>query len=79
MSVKFVSAGTTRAEALRQKDAALGTVIENKLLTSPNAPAKRHIGQCFYAQSCRRKLTRKHSEFALPEGMTYRAGDYLAV
>ncbi|KAH9891895.1 bifunctional P-450/NADPH-P450 reductase [Cubamyces lactineus] len=61
MSVKFVSAGIARAEALRQKDAALGTVIENKLLTSPNAPAKRHI------------------EFALPEGMTYRAGDYLAV
>ncbi|KAI0329045.1 bifunctional P-450/NADPH-P450 reductase [Cubamyces sp. BRFM 1775] len=61
MSVKFVSPGTARAEALRQKDAALGTVIENKLLTSPNAPAKRHI------------------EFALPESMTYRAGDYLAV
>ncbi|KAI0655429.1 bifunctional P-450/NADPH-P450 reductase [Cubamyces menziesii] len=61
MSVKFVSPGTARAEALRQKDAALGAVVENKLLTSPNAPAKRHI------------------EFALPEGMTYRAGDYLAV
>ena len=46
MSVKFVSPGTARAEALRQKDAALGAVVENKLLTSPNAPAKRHIGQC---------------------------------
>ncbi|OSC98018.1 bifunctional P-450/NADPH-P450 reductase [Trametes coccinea BRFM310] len=61
LSVKIVSPSTTRAEALRQKDTALGTVVENKLLTSPNAPAKRHI------------------EFALPEGMTYRAGDYLAI
>ncbi|KAI0629781.1 fatty acid hydroxylase [Trametes polyzona] len=58
LSVKIVSPGTARAEALRQKDTALGTVVENKLLTSPNAPAK---------------------QFALPEGMTYRAGDYLAI
>ncbi|CDO72208.1 hypothetical protein BN946_scf184970.g60 [Trametes cinnabarina] len=61
LSVKMVSSSMSRAEALRQKDAALGTVIDNRVLTSPNAPTKRHI------------------EFALPEGMTYRAGDYLAI
>ncbi|KAI0354817.1 fatty acid hydroxylase [Trametes cingulata] len=61
LDVKIVSRGTTRAELLRQRDTALGTVVLNKLLTSPNAPAKRHI------------------EFALPDGMTYRAGDYLAI
>ncbi|KAI0642932.1 bifunctional P-450/NADPH-P450 reductase [Trametes meyenii] len=61
LDVKIVSPGTARAEVLRQKDTALGTVVVNELLTSPNAPAKRHI------------------EFALPEGMTYRAGDYLAI
>ncbi|KAI0763546.1 bifunctional P-450/NADPH-P450 reductase [Trametes elegans] len=61
LNVKMVSPGTARAEVLRQRDTALGTVVLNKLLTSPNAPAKRHI------------------EFALPEGMTYRAGDYLAI
>ncbi|KAH9899703.1 hypothetical protein C8Q73DRAFT_787558 [Cubamyces lactineus] len=44
MSVKFVTAGMTRAEALRRKDAALGTVNKNKLPTSLNAPAKHHIG-----------------------------------
>ncbi|TFK90994.1 bifunctional P-450/NADPH-P450 reductase [Polyporus arcularius HHB13444] len=59
--VKTVSAGTERAEILRQKDTALGTVAENKILTAPGAPVKRHI------------------EFDLPEGMTYRTGDYLAI
>ncbi|KAI0770681.1 fatty acid hydroxylase [Fomes fomentarius] len=61
LEVKKVSAGTERAELLRQKDTALGTVVENRLLTAPGAPPKRHI------------------EFELPEGMTYRAGDYLAI
>ena len=36
--------GTFRASVLRQPDAALGTVVENKVLTSSDAPAKRHIG-----------------------------------
>ena len=44
IDVKTVVAGTTRAEVLRQKDIALGTVAENRVLTSPNAPTKRHIG-----------------------------------
>ncbi|PIL35108.1 cytochrome P450 [Ganoderma sinense ZZ0214-1] len=61
IDIKTVSEGTARAEILREKDTALGTVVENRVLTSPNAPVKRHI------------------EFDLPEGMTYRAGDYLAI
>ncbi|RPD57416.1 bifunctional P-450/NADPH-P450 reductase [Lentinus tigrinus ALCF2SS1-7] len=59
--IKTVSAGTERSEILRQKGTALGTVVENKILTAPGAPVKRHI------------------EFDLPEGMTYRTGDYLAI
>ncbi|KAI0356058.1 fatty acid hydroxylase [Trametes cingulata] len=59
--MKVVDPGTSRASILRQPDADLGRVVENRLLTSPNAPAKRHI------------------EFQLPEPMTYRAGDYLAI
>ncbi|KAI0365331.1 fatty acid hydroxylase [Pilatotrama ljubarskyi] len=61
LDLKMVSRGATRAELLRQRDTALGTVVINKLLTSPNAPTKRHV------------------EFELPDGMTYRAGDYLAI
>ncbi|KZT69908.1 cytochrome P450 [Daedalea quercina L-15889] len=61
LEMKMVDEGTYRASVLRQPDAALGTVVENTLLTAPDAPAKRHI------------------EFELPEGMSYRAGDYLAV
>lgn len=45
LEVKTVDVGTARASALRQPDAALGTVVENRLLTSKNAPAKRHIGR----------------------------------
>lgn len=44
VSLKTVDKGTTRASLLRQPDADLGKVVENRLLTSPNAPAKRHIG-----------------------------------
>lgn len=43
--VKTVDAGAARAAALRQPDAALGRVIENRLLTRLGAPAKRHIGK----------------------------------
>nr|BAK09530.1 cytochrome P450 [Postia placenta] len=38
-----VDAGTHRAAVLRQSDAALGTVVENRLLTAPGVPQKRHI------------------------------------
>ncbi|EJD54186.1 fatty acid hydroxylase [Auricularia subglabra TFB-10046 SS5] len=56
-----LSAPTQRASHLRQPDAQLGIVKDNKLLTKPGAIDKHHL------------------EIQLPEGMTYRAGDYLAV
>ncbi|KAJ7118091.1 cytochrome P450 [Mycena epipterygia] len=58
--VKTVDAGQERATALRQTDALLGRVIENRVLTK-DGPVKRHI------------------EFELPEGITARAGDYVAI
>ncbi|OBZ65058.1 hypothetical protein A0H81_14948 [Grifola frondosa] len=61
VDVQTVSSGTARAEVLRQAGTALGTVVENRVLTAPGAPVKRHI------------------EFELPEGMTSRVGDYLAI
>ncbi|KAL0949758.1 hypothetical protein HGRIS_009796 [Hohenbuehelia grisea] len=59
--VKTLDAGSERAATLRQPDAALGSVVENRVLTSPGVPIKRHI------------------EFELPEGFTFRSGDYLAI
>ncbi|EKM50262.1 uncharacterized protein PHACADRAFT_213993 [Phanerochaete carnosa HHB-10118-sp] len=61
IQIQTMDAGTSRASVLRQPDAALGTVLENRVLTAPGAPVKRHI------------------EFGLPEGITYRTGDYLAM
>ncbi|CAE6442366.1 unnamed protein product [Rhizoctonia solani] len=61
VDIKFLGTPTDRAATLRQPDSRLGLVVENRLLTSSNAPAKLHI------------------EFELPEGMTYQAGDYLAI
>ncbi|THH28054.1 hypothetical protein EUX98_g6131 [Antrodiella citrinella] len=43
IEVISIDAGTGRASALRQADASLGTVVENRLLTAPGAPEKRHI------------------------------------
>ncbi|KAK7038997.1 hypothetical protein VNI00_010389 [Paramarasmius palmivorus] len=59
--VKTLDAGTGRSETLRQAGTGLGKVVENRLLTKPGHPVKRHL------------------EFELPEGSTYRAGDYLAI
>ncbi|KAF7346793.1 Fatty acid hydroxylase [Mycena sanguinolenta] len=42
LDVKMVDIGTDRATALRQADAFLGRVIENRILTK-NGPVKRHI------------------------------------
>jgi cytochrome P450 / NADPH-cytochrome P450 reductase len=42
IQMKLVDAGTARASALRQSDVALGTVVENYLLTR-DGPAKHHI------------------------------------
>ncbi|KAJ7118363.1 bifunctional P-450/NADPH-P450 reductase [Mycena epipterygia] len=60
LEVTTVDAGQVRATALRQTDALLGRVIENRVLTK-DGPVKRHI------------------EFELPEGITARAGDYVAI
>lgn len=45
ISFKTVDSDISRAAVLRQPDADLGRVVENRLLTSPNAPEKRHIGE----------------------------------
>lgn len=74
-----VDAGTGRASVLRQADAALGTVVKNHLLTAPGAPAKRHIGQLKPYASEVRSNNISSVEIDLPEGMGYRAGDYLAM
>ena len=44
IEIKNVDEGTSRAADLRQTDAALGTVINNYVLTAPGAPEKRHLG-----------------------------------
>lgn len=75
--------GIERAVNLRQPDAALGKVVENRVLTKSGAPVKRHIGEkgkILQAGSLLFALLRPTSlEFALPDGMTYRAGYYLAM
>jgi cytochrome P450/NADPH-cytochrome P450 reductase len=53
-----------RASDLRLGDLQQGMVVENRELVDMSAPDAR---------------SKRHLEFALPEGMTYRAGDYLAV
>lgn len=45
LEVHGVEKGTTRATDLRQHDAALGVVIENRVLTAPGTREKRHIGE----------------------------------
>ena len=37
--------GTERAATLRQPDAALGRVVENRILTKPGVSIKRHLGK----------------------------------
>ncbi|KAJ8488103.1 hypothetical protein ONZ45_g14089 [Pleurotus djamor] len=60
-SVEVLDAKNDRPAKLRQPDAALGSVVENRVITKDGVPVKRHI------------------EFELPEGSTFRAGDYLAI
>jgi cytochrome P450/NADPH-cytochrome P450 reductase len=43
--VQTVDPGTARAAVLRQPDAALGRVVENRILTKSGVPVKRHIGK----------------------------------
>ena len=53
-----------REGALRLGDLQRGSVVENRELVDMSAPHAR---------------SKRHLEFSLPGGMTYRAGDYLAV
>ncbi len=53
-----------RASILRLGDLKYGEVVENRELVDMSSPLGR---------------SKRHIEIALPEGMTYRAGDYLAV
>jgi len=53
-----------REGALRLGDLQRGTVVENRELVDMSAANAR---------------SKRHLEFSLPDGMTYRAGDYLAV
>ncbi|WP_156842196.1 bifunctional cytochrome P450/NADPH--P450 reductase [Novosphingobium aquimarinum] len=53
-----------RTEALRLTEMDQATVVENRELVAIDAPGAR---------------SKRHIEIALPSGMTYRAGDYLAV
>ncbi len=53
-----------RSAILRQGDLGAGELVENRELVDMRAPKAR---------------SKRHFEIALPEGMTYRAGDYLAI
>ncbi len=53
-----------RTEALRLAEMDQATVVENRELVAIDAPGAR---------------SKRHIEIALPSGMTYRSGDYLAV
>jgi hypothetical protein len=44
LRMELIDVGTARATALRQSDAALGLVTENRILTALGAPEKRHLG-----------------------------------
>ncbi|MDQ0853275.1 cytochrome P450/NADPH-cytochrome P450 reductase [Arthrobacter sp. V4I6] len=56
--------GNVRDPLLRQNGLALGTVVANRELVNMAQPRAR---------------SKRHVEIALPDGMRYRAGDYLAV
>nr|BAL05159.1 cytochrome P450 [Phanerodontia chrysosporium] len=43
LELVVTDAGPGRADALRQPDTTMGTVVENRVLTAPGAPVKRHI------------------------------------
>ncbi|EIN12923.1 fatty acid hydroxylase [Punctularia strigosozonata HHB-11173 SS5] len=43
LSIRVIDRGTARPAALRQADAALGTVLENRILSKPGTSEKRHI------------------------------------
>lgn len=57
-----------RSTLLRQGDLQHGTVQVNRELVDLHSPTGRDIGR-----------SKRHFEIALPDGMRYRAGDYLAI
>lgn len=63
-SVRLKWADTSRSSLLRLGNLEFGTVVENSELVDMTAPGAR---------------SKRHIEFALPSGMTYNTGDYLAV
>lgn len=77
--IKTLEPGIQRAVDLHQPDAALGRVVQNRVLTKPGVPIKRHIGN--YILTIIEILFDFNywTEFELPDGMTSRAGDYLAM
>lgn len=56
--------GSSREPLVREAGLSLATVVENRELVHQDGPDAHSV---------------RHVEIALPEGMTYRAGDYLAV
>ncbi len=56
--------GNVREPLLRQNGLAVGTVVANRELVDMTKPGAR---------------SKRHVEIALPEGMSYRTGDYLAI
>jgi len=75
--VQVIGQGNERAISLRQPDAALGKVVENRVLTESSTQEKRHIGRYLIQESL--NLITPSPEFELPPGMSYSAGDYLAI
>jgi cytochrome P450/NADPH-cytochrome P450 reductase len=81
LEVTVIGTGTERAIALRQPDAALAKVIENRVLTKRGISEKRHIGKSSWKSGGDTDIDRPAPppEFELPPNMGYSAGDYLTV
>ena len=62
-AVKTVSTGISRAELLRHRDMAYGTVVASKVLTAPGAPTKLHIGE--FSQRLLFLFTNRHFQSSL--------------
>ncbi|KAJ6614347.1 hypothetical protein B0H10DRAFT_2221352 [Mycena sp. CBHHK59/15] len=73
LEVKTADAGKERATALRHTDTLFGTVVENRVLTK-DGPEKGHIGASKLLCAIQ-----SFPEFELTEGITVRAGDYIAI
>lgn len=72
--MKTLDPGTARATALRQTDTALGRVVENRVLTKPGAPEKRHISTVLVPFSPDAILTRVYCNRVRTPGRDHFAG-----